>query len=177
MPEREEEEEIEEERVIKARRESLATQQQGRLVFAGSAAGSIRTTSPEPLLRSPTSPSSRLFGPRPPPPSLSLSIPTTTASTRPPAAPTTAGSAGVRAIVQRFEERSSPSLSSSSSPAPAFPKSNSMSSLLTSPTKAVARERTRRSTLAEGGAAGEGRRKVEHGLARKPVLYVANPDA
>lgn len=165
LPDRSVDDGAEEEEIVEARKEA-ATMERGRLIFAGSAAGSYRTTSPEPL-RSPTSPR-RHLGPRPPPPSLSVTIPKPTASpTSSRTAPLTAGAAGVRAMVQQFEQQGKSDL----------PRSSSMSAVVvepTSPSKAA-----RRSTLGGGGGGGAeagARKKVQHGLARKPVLYVANPD-
>ncbi|KAK4046755.1 hypothetical protein OIV83_005860 [Microbotryomycetes sp. JL201] len=117
---------------------------------------------------SPSTPSRRLLGPRSlPPPS-----PVTPAAKRR-APPMTAGTAGVRAMVQQIERRASGSSpASESTPPRPLPSSKSMTFVNEprSPTKAMTTSRS----LVDVDE--ERRPKVAHKLARKPVLYVANPD-
>ncbi|KAM0791877.1 hypothetical protein ACM66B_004132 [Microbotryomycetes sp. NB124-2] len=126
---------------------------------------------------SPSTPSRRLLGPRAlPPPS-----PVMPAAKRR-APPMTAGAAGVRAMVQQIERRASGSSPvRSSTPPRSMSASKSMSSFALgvqeprSPTRAMTTSRSMTDVAAVD--AGEDRRpKVAHKLARKPVLYVANPD-
>lgn len=105
------------------------------------------------------SPSKRVRGPRPPPPA--LSSPTKRGGFSSPRA------AGVRAMVEQFEQRGTP--------ATGLPASASMSSIADARERPAARER--RGSLGGSELGPETRRsKIGHGLARKPVLYLANPD-
>lgn len=155
-----------------ATRQHVGTTAQGQVVFVGDlisspVAESRRNPFEDPP---PISPSKRVRGPRPAPvtvPAITIPSPTKTR-------PTSASAATVRAMVEKIER--SPIKTSSSSASP-LPNSWSMGSL----SNAIKPGHGRRATMGSSASMEEvaepaRRSRVAHGLAKKPLLFVANPD-
>lgn len=95
----------------------------------------------------------------------------------------TAGTVGVKAMVQQYEKRASPSNTPlipgtpGDIDSPSFPASTATTPERHSKSSLSSSESARQLKRASLGPAGGNKaKKVEHGLVRKPVLYVANPD-